>query len=75
MSGAHDVSFQGRGGAYLTIGFAGDPALRTAFGAGGSLFGTLFHVAASGEWKVVADLGAYSSQLPIRTRTLIDSNA
>lgn len=60
-TGPHDVSFQGRGGAYVTIGFGGDPALRSGFGAVGALFGTLVHVSASGRWKVVADVSAYES--------------
>ena len=48
VTGAHDVAFQGRSGAaYLTIGFAGDPATRltTGFGSLGALFGTLVRVA------------------------------
>jgi hypothetical protein len=30
--GPADISFQGRGGAFVTIGFGGDPALRSNFG-------------------------------------------
>jgi hypothetical protein len=61
VTGPHDVSFQGRGGAYMTIGFSGDPALRSGFGAGGALFGTLVHVTASEHWEVVADIAAFES--------------
>jgi hypothetical protein len=57
--GPHDISFQGRGGAYLTVGFGADPALRSNFGPDGLLFGTLVHVPASGKWKVIADISAY----------------
>jgi hypothetical protein len=57
--GAHDISFMGRGGAYITIGFGGDPALRSNFGPAGALFGTLVHAPASGKWKVIADISAY----------------
>jgi len=61
VTGPHDVSFQGRGGAYVTIGFGGDPALRAGFGPVGALFGTLVHMPASGRWKVVADVSAYET--------------
>jgi hypothetical protein len=61
-SGPTDISFQGRGGAYVTIGLGDDPAvLRPVLGPAGSLFGTLLHVAASGEWRVIADLAAYEA--------------
>ena len=59
VTGAHDVSFLGVGGAYVTIGFGGDPAQRGVFGPGGALFGTLVHVAASGRWWPVADVAAH----------------
>jgi hypothetical protein len=72
-TGPHDVSFQGRGGAYVTIGFGADPALRSGFGAVGALFGTLVHVSASGNWKVVADVSAYESAAN-PDGNLIDSN-
>jgi hypothetical protein len=45
VTGPHDVSFQGRGGAFVTIGFGGDPADRAKLGALGELFGTLVRVA------------------------------
>jgi hypothetical protein len=73
VTGAHDVSFQGRGGAYVTIGFGGDPALRSGFGAVGALFGTLVHVPASGRWKVVDDISAYESSAN-PDGNLIDTN-
>lgn len=60
-TGPHDVSFQGRGGAYVTIGFGGNPAARAGFGPVGALFGTLIHVPASGRWRVVADVAAYEA--------------
>jgi len=61
VTGPHDVSFQGRGGAYVTVGFGGNPALRAGFGPAGALFGTLIHVAASGHWQAVADVSAYEA--------------
>jgi hypothetical protein len=54
--GAHDLSFQGLGGAFVTIGLTGNPALRSAFGASAGVFGSLLQVSASGTWRVVADL-------------------
>ncbi len=72
-TGAHDVSFQGRGGAYVTIGLGADPAVRSGFGAAGALFGTLIHVSASGQLKVVADISAHeTANNP--DGNLIDSN-
>jgi hypothetical protein len=59
VTGAHDVSFLGVGGAYVTIGFGGDPAQRGVFGTDGALFGTLVHVAASGRWWPIADVAAH----------------
>ena len=61
VTGPHDISFLGRGGAFMTIGFSGNPALRSGFGNSGALFGTLVHVAASGQWNVVADIAAHES--------------
>ena len=60
-TGPHDVSFQGRGGAFVTIGFGGNPAARAGFGSVGALFGTLLHVAAGGPWRVVTDVSAYEA--------------
>lgn len=57
--GPHDVSFQGLGGAFVTIGFGETPAIRADFGEGGAAFGTVVQIAPSGEWHVIADLVAY----------------
>ncbi len=59
VTGAHDVSFLGVGGAYVTIGFGGGPALRALFGPDGAVFGTLVHVAASGHWWPIADVSSH----------------
>ena len=53
-SGPNDISFQGTGGAYITMGLGGDPEFKHALG--GNYSGTLIHMAASGKWKVVADV-------------------
>ncbi len=52
--GPNDVSFQGTGGGYVTLGLGGDRAFQQALG--GRYFGNLLHMAASGKWKVVADV-------------------
>ena len=58
--GPNDISFQGTGGAYVTLGLGGDRAFQEALG--GKFSGTLIHMAASGKWKVVADIAAARSR-------------
>jgi hypothetical protein len=53
-SGPTDISFLGTGGAYVTYGLGGDADFQAALG--GTYSGTLLHMAASGQWKVVADI-------------------
>lgn len=72
-TGPHDISFQGRGGAFITIGFGGNPALRSGFGSVGALFGTLVQAPASGRWRVVADVSAYEA-IANPDGNLIDTN-
>lgn len=61
--GAHDISFQGRGNAFLTIGFSGDPAARTIdFGPAGASLARLARMNASGAWDLQQDLGAYEAE-------------
>jgi hypothetical protein len=57
--GPVDIGFLGRGTAYVVIGFGGDPALRSALGPIGSLFGTVLHLSAGGHWTSVADVAAH----------------
>jgi hypothetical protein len=59
VTGPEDISFQGRGGAYVTVGLGSDPANRALFGDVGPLFGTLVHIPASGNWRVSDDVSAY----------------
>jgi len=73
--GPVDISFLGRGGAYVVIGLGGDPAFRNpaTLGPQAHLFGTVLHVAASGRWQVVADIaGQESTENP--AGGTIDSN-
>jgi DNA-binding beta-propeller fold protein YncE len=53
-SGPTDISFQGTGGAYITMGLGGNADFQAALG--GTYSGTLLHMAASGKWRVVADI-------------------
>jgi hypothetical protein len=58
-TGAHDISFHGRGGAYVTVGWGGEGLPRSVLGDVGEQFGWLVHMPASGRWRPVADLVAY----------------
>lgn len=73
VAGPHDISFQGRGGAYVTIGWGAAPAARSALGELGPLFGTVLKVQPSGGWKVVADVADYE-QLHNPAGGSLDSN-
>jgi hypothetical protein len=57
-TGPHDISFLGRGGAYVTIGLGLAGLPRSEF-AVGDQFGWLVHMRASGGWKPIADIAAY----------------
>lgn len=58
-NGPNDISFQGTGGAYVTLGLGGGAAYQDAYGAAGELMGTIIHVAASGQWRMVADVASW----------------
>ena len=49
--GANDISFQGRGTAFVTIGWGGNPTLRTNLGSVVSNVGVLIQVEPSGRWR------------------------
>ena len=56
-TGPHDISFLGRGGAYVTIGLGFEGQPRTALGdVGVQQLGWLVHVPAGGGWETVADV-------------------
>lgn len=68
-----DISFIGRGAAYVSIGSSGHPNLRAGWGAGGELFGTVIQVHPNGGWRLVADVAAFElSDNP--DHGVIDSN-
>jgi hypothetical protein len=57
-TGPHDISFQGRGSAFVTIGWGGNPSARASLGAVGALFGNVLKLEPSGGWRPVADISA-----------------
>jgi hypothetical protein len=62
-TGPHDISFLGRGGGFLTVGFGADPALRAGFGEVGGGFGTLLQLqpSANESWRVLADMAGHEA--------------
>jgi hypothetical protein len=50
----NDISFNGVGGAYVTLGLGGDAAWKAALGA--TSMGSVIKMAASGKWKSVGDI-------------------
>jgi hypothetical protein len=59
ITGPHDISFQGKGNAYVTIGWAAAPALRAELGELGELFGRTIRVTPNGQWSLEADISAF----------------
>ena len=57
--GPERISFQGRGGMYVTIGWGGEPAARGQLGALGESLGALLKVTPNGGWQRVADIAAF----------------
>ena len=61
-TGAHDVSFQGQGNLFVTIGFGGEPDLREELEDWAGTMAVLGRVTADGTYTIVADIGAYENQ-------------
>ena len=73
-SGPQDVSFQGKGNGYVTIGLGGDPTLRDDyFGANGANLARLLRFNPSGKYRFEEDLGGYEA-FANPDGGLIDSN-
>ena len=71
--GAHDISFNGVGNAYVAIGFEGDPNQRSLLGPAGAGFAQLIHLKLNGDWSTIADIGDYEiAQNP--DGLVVDSN-
>jgi sugar lactone lactonase YvrE len=61
-TGVHDVSFQGFGNTYMTVGLGVDPNLRDDyFGVHGSSFARLARSNPSGKFRLQQDLGAFEA--------------
>ena len=72
-TGPNHLSFLGTGGLYLTMGLGGDVPLRESLGPQAAILGKVLKVAASGQWKVVADVTAHE-QLWNPDLGVVDSN-
>lgn len=72
ITGPHHISFQGRGGMYVTTGWGAEPDLRNNF-TRGDLFGTIHQITPGGQYKVVSDVAAFE-QNTNPDGTAIDSN-
>ena len=71
--GPLDISMNGVGNAFVTVGFQMDPGRRAELGASGGGFAQLARLNASGNWQYVNDLGAYEAEAN-PDGNLIDSN-
>lgn len=58
-TGPNDISFLGRGMAYVPIGWGAAPASRSLMGEVGAELGTLVRLKPNGDWRVVADVAAF----------------
>jgi glucose/arabinose dehydrogenase len=62
-TGPHDLSFNGLGNGYLTIGFGGNPANRTVdFGSVGEEFARAVRFNKKGKWQFDSDLGTFEGE-------------
>jgi len=71
--GPMDISMNGVGNAYVTVGFQTDPGRRAELGPDAAGFAQLVRLTASGDWRYVNDLGAYEAEAN-PDGNLIDSN-
>jgi hypothetical protein len=60
--GPNDLSLQGRGNLFFTIGFGGDPATRVpVFGTDGANLAHLARATPDGKWRLLTDLGQFEA--------------
>jgi hypothetical protein len=71
--GPNDISFRGRGNAYVSIGIGGDPALRAVVGPAGPWLGYLARITPDGAWTLQSDIAGYEATVNPHP-TVIDSN-
>src|SRR6266542_1494957 len=60
-TGPHDISFQGRGNAYVTVGLGTNPTRRPELGEVGAGFAQLVRLQPNGNWQNASALGAYEA--------------
>ena len=60
--GPHDLSFQGQGNLYVTIGFGGEPDLREELEAQSGTMAVLGRVTANGAYRIVSDIGTFENE-------------
>jgi hypothetical protein len=72
-AGPHDVSFQGQGNLFVTIGFGGEPDARDVLEDWSGTMAVLGRVTANGAYTIVADIGTFE-QLENADGDLPDSN-
>jgi DNA-binding beta-propeller fold protein YncE len=71
--GPNDLSFQGRGNLFFTVGFGGDPRTRGIFGPTADRLAHTARATPDGTWRLLADLGTFEAQRN-PTGDEIDSN-
>lgn len=57
--GPTDIAFHGRGNAYITVGWGGNPAARSELGSLGAAFGHLLRMQPNGEWDIDTDISGF----------------
>ena len=62
ITGPHDISFPGRGNAYVTIGWAAEPDLRNGLGDYGHLFGRTIRLTPNGAWNLEANISDFEDE-------------
>jgi hypothetical protein len=72
-AGPEDISFHGRGGAYVTVGLPGTPAVRASLSPALALSGRLLKISASGQIHEIADPVSYEAAFN-PDGGLVDSN-
>ena len=61
-TGPHDVSFQGQGNLFVTVGFGGEPDLREALEEESGTMGVLGRVTADGAYRIVSDIATFENE-------------
>jgi hypothetical protein len=59
--GPHDISFGSGGGAWITIGLSGNPAVRAPLEAAGIRLGRLVRISTNGDWSVALDISQHEA--------------